>query len=57
MLGPPVDPPLLATRSVAVKMRTVRAISRKGSDDGDHSGVWESSETTRQTQPVRVVMI
>jgi len=32
MLGPPVDPPLLATKSVAVKMRAVREISRKGSN-------------------------
>ena len=34
MLGTPVDPPLLATQQqVAVKMRAVREISRKGSDD------------------------
>jgi hypothetical protein len=33
MLGHPENPPLLATTSVAVKMRAVRAISRKGSDD------------------------
>ena len=31
MLGPPVDPPLLAMKWVAVKMRAVREISRKGS--------------------------
>src|SRR5215471_5236851 len=31
MLGTPVDPSLLATKSVAVTMRTVREISRKGS--------------------------
>ncbi len=31
MLGSPVDPPLLATMVVAVRMRAVRAISRKGS--------------------------
>ena len=35
MLEHPADPPLLATKSVAVKMRAVRAISRKGSNDGD----------------------
>src|SRR5439155_13695339 len=33
MLGPPVHPPLLATNSVAVRMRAVREISRKGSND------------------------
>ena len=33
MLGTPVNPPLLATKSVAVKMRAVREISRKGSND------------------------
>ena len=32
MLGPPVNPPLLATMLVAVTTRAVRAISRKGSD-------------------------
>jgi hypothetical protein len=31
MLGTPVHPPLLATKSVAVKTRAVRDISRKGS--------------------------
>jgi len=33
MLGYPVYPTLLAAKSAAVKMRSVRAISRKGSDD------------------------
>ena len=33
MLEHPVYPSLLATKSVAVKMRAVRAIIRKGSDD------------------------
>ena len=31
MLGYPVDPPVLAVKSTAVKIREVRAISRKGS--------------------------
>jgi hypothetical protein len=30
MLGYPVDPPVLAANSAAVKIREVRAISRKG---------------------------
>jgi len=33
MLGTPVNPPLLATNSVAVTMRAVREISRKDSND------------------------
>src|SRR2546422_5887149 len=33
VLEHPVDPALLATNLVAVKMRPVRAISRKGSND------------------------
>src|SRR5258705_269269 len=31
MLGTPVDPPVLVAKSAAVKIREVRAISRKGS--------------------------
>jgi hypothetical protein len=33
MLEHPVYPPLLAVKSTAVKMRAMRAISRKGSND------------------------
>ena len=54
MLEHPVYPPLLAVKSTAVKMRAVRAISRKGSNDD----VRESSETLRQTgSDSRITMI
>src|SRR5688572_19365625 len=38
MLGHPENPPLLATTSVAVTMRAVRAISRKGPNDARSQG-------------------
>ena len=46
MLEHPVDPPVLATKLVAVTIREVRAISRKGSRC---DSAWESSETICQT--------
>ncbi len=54
MLEHPVDPPVLATKLVAVTIREVRAISRKGSRC---DSAWESSETIRQTRVRRVEMI
>ena len=39
MLGHPVYPPLLATNKVAVRMRAVRAISRKDSNEMDPRSV------------------
>ena len=48
-----MDPPVLAAKSAAVKIREVRAISRKGRGEVAP----ESSETIRQTRGKNLGMI